>query len=225
VGFDVLPTDCVAASLKAAMPDADYLALGFDSTSRLSPGTVKTALEGLAQGGKIRRDGEIITVPLTYKVRGIDFGAGEKRAVTIPWGDIASAYRTTGIPNIETYIPVSNTLLTWLRCLNPVRPLLRWRLLRSLLQQRLGRTVRGPDAAHRRQHLTHVWGEARNAAGKTLTARIRTSNGYDVTVAGALAVVARVLRAPPGGGSYTPSQLMGPDFVATLPGSGELSIA
>jgi len=31
VGFDVIPTDCVAAALKAALPDATHLALGFDS--------------------------------------------------------------------------------------------------------------------------------------------------------------------------------------------------
>src|SRR3546814_3393557 len=33
VGFDVIPTDCVAAALKAALPDATHLALGFDSRS------------------------------------------------------------------------------------------------------------------------------------------------------------------------------------------------
>ena len=41
VGFDVIPTDCVAATLKAALPDATRLALGFDSRSGFSPGTAK----------------------------------------------------------------------------------------------------------------------------------------------------------------------------------------
>ncbi len=76
VGFDVIPTDCVAAALKAALPDATHLALGFDSRSGFSPGTAKTSVEGLAQGGKVRREGEIITVPLAYAVRRIDFGDG-----------------------------------------------------------------------------------------------------------------------------------------------------
>ncbi|MCH2899060.1 hypothetical protein K3W01_15090, partial [Listeria monocytogenes] len=30
VGFDVIPTDCLAACLKEALPDAQRLALGFD---------------------------------------------------------------------------------------------------------------------------------------------------------------------------------------------------
>ena len=41
VGFDVIPTDCVAAALKEALPDATHLALGFDSKTGLSPGTAK----------------------------------------------------------------------------------------------------------------------------------------------------------------------------------------
>jgi short subunit dehydrogenase-like uncharacterized protein len=105
VGFDVIPTDCVAAALKAALPDATHLALGFDSRSGFSPGTAKTSVEGLAQGGKVRQDGRIVSVPLAYKTRRIDFGDGEKLAMTIPWGDVSTAYATTGIPNIEVYIP------------------------------------------------------------------------------------------------------------------------
>ena len=92
VGFDVVPTDCVAAALKNAMPDATHLALGFDSRSSISPGTAKTSIEGMTQGGKVRRDGKIISVPLAYRVRRIDFGAGEKLAMTIPWGDVSTAW-------------------------------------------------------------------------------------------------------------------------------------
>ena len=80
VGFDVIPTDCVAAALKAALPDATQLALGFDSRSGFSPGTAKTSVEGLAQGGRVRRNGKIVQVPLAFKTRKIDFGDGEKLA-------------------------------------------------------------------------------------------------------------------------------------------------
>jgi short subunit dehydrogenase-like uncharacterized protein len=224
VGFDVLATDCVAACLKAALPDASALALGFDSFSKLSLGTAKTVIEGLAQGGRIRRDGQIVAVPLAYATRRIDFGAGEKVALTIPWGDIASAYRTTGIANIETYIPVSAAMLNVLKGLNYLRPVLGWRWLREILQKQLQSRLRGPDEEHRRQRPAYVWGEVRNPAGVTKTARIRTANGYDFTVFGALAVVRQLIHEPPPGGSYTPSQLMGDDFITTLPDSSALSI-
>ena len=67
----------VAAALKTALPDATDLALGFDSRSGFSPGTAKASVEGLAQGGKVRQDGRIISVPLAYNTRRIDFGDGE----------------------------------------------------------------------------------------------------------------------------------------------------
>ena len=73
VGFDVIPTDCVAAALKEALPDATHLALGFDSRTGFSPGTAKTSTEGMAEGGKIRKNGKITTVPLAHYVRTIDF--------------------------------------------------------------------------------------------------------------------------------------------------------
>src|SRR5690242_899544 len=90
VGFDVVPTDCIAASLKAALPDADHLALAFDSNSVLSAGTAKTTVEGIPQGGKVRQDGKIVDIPLGERVRRIDFGKGEKLCMSIPWGDVST---------------------------------------------------------------------------------------------------------------------------------------
>jgi short subunit dehydrogenase-like uncharacterized protein len=31
--------------------------------------------------------------------------------MTIPWGDVSTAYATTGIPNIEVYIPGSPAMV------------------------------------------------------------------------------------------------------------------
>ena len=160
VGFDVIPTDCVAAALKAALPDATHLALGFDSRSGFSPGTAKTSVEGLAQGGKVRKDGRIVSVPLAYKTRRIDFGDGEKLAVTIPWGDVSTAYATTGIPNIEVYIPGSPAMVARLRRANRLRWLIGMSFVQRLMKRRIDRTVKGPSAAKRDAHPTFVWGEA-----------------------------------------------------------------
>lgn len=85
MGFDVIPTDCIASRLKEALPDATHLALGFDSKGGFSPGTAKTSVEGLKTGNRIRRDGIITPVSLAYKVREIDFGRGVKKAASIMW--------------------------------------------------------------------------------------------------------------------------------------------
>jgi short subunit dehydrogenase-like uncharacterized protein len=153
VGFDVIPTDCVAAALKAALPDATSLALGFDSRSGFSPGTAKTSVEGLAQGGKVRRDGRIISVPLAYKTRRIDFGDGEKLAMTIPWGDVSTAYATTGIPNIDVYIPGSPAMVTRARRARP--------------------GAEHHEAAHRKDGQRALCSQARCAA------HVRVGRGYE----------------------------------------------
>ena len=225
VGFDVIPTDCVAATLKAALPDATHLALGFDSRSGLSPGTAKTSVEGLAQGGKVRRDGQIISVPLAYKTRRIDFGDGEKFAMTIPWGDVSTASATTGISNIEVYIPGSPAMVAWARRANRLKWLLGTGMVQNFMKRRIERTVKGPSAAKREAQPTFVWGEATNARGDKRTARIKTANGYSLTVAGALAVVEHLLAHDMPGGTHTPATLIGPDLVTRLPGSGPMQIA
>jgi short subunit dehydrogenase-like uncharacterized protein len=223
VGFDVIPTDCVAAALKREMPDATELALGFDSRSGFSPGTAKTSVEGLAQGGRVRRGGRIVEVPLAYHTRHIDFGAGEKLAMTIPWGDVATAYYSTGIPDIEVYIPGSPRLVKNAQRANHIRWLLKWGFVQDLLKAQAGKT-KGPDAAQREKMPTYVWGEAKNAKGDVKTARIRTANGYSLTVTGSLAVVQSLLARQGDGGAYTPSKLFGPELVETLPGSGHIEI-
>lgn len=220
VGFDVVPTDCVALALKQRLPDATHLCLGFDSRSPLSPGTARTSIEGLAAGGRARIDGRLTSVPLGWKTRSIDFGAGERHAMTIPWGDVASAWRSTGIPNIETYIPVSPRLSHRLRQLELIRPLLGWRPLQAWMKARAARRAPGPAEEARRSQHTWVWGEVRNAAGRRSTARLRTANGYDVTVHAALAIVEAFLGGlllPPG--ASTPGQLFGPTLIERLPGS------
>jgi short subunit dehydrogenase-like uncharacterized protein len=225
VGFDVIPTDCVAAALKAALPDATHLALGFDSRSALSPGTAKTSVEGLAQGGKVRRDGQIVSVPLAYKTRRIDFGDGEKLAMTIPWGDVSTASATTGIPNIEVYMPASPAMVAWAKRANRLQWLLGMGMVQTFMKRRIDRTIKGPSAAKRETQPTFVWGEVTNAQGDKRTARIKTANGYSLTATGALAVVEHLLTRDLPAGTHTPATLLGPDLVMHLPGSGPMQIA
>lgn len=225
VGFDVIPTDCVAARLAEAMPEATHLALGFDSRSGFSPGTAKTSVEALGQGGSIRRSGKITPVPLAWRTRRIDFGDGEKLAMTIPWGDVSTAFHSTGIPNIEVYIPGSPRLVKNARRANKLRWLLRLSPVQSLLKKRIDKTVRGPDTATRDKMPTFVWGEARDDSGRQMVARVRTANGYSLTVSGSLAIVAHLAGHKPTGGAYTPSRLVGWQLVEQLPGSGAIALS
>ena len=225
VGFDVIPTDCVAAKLKALMPDATQLTLGFDSRSGFSKGTAKTSVEGLGAGGKVRVNGAITKVPHAYKTRKIDFGDGEKLATTIPWGDVVTAYYSTQIPNIEVYIPASPGMVKNMKRLNWVRPLAGLKFVQNLLKKKIDSSVEPPDAEKRESLTTCVWGEAMNAAGDIKTVRLKTANGYKVTQIGAVEVAQRILAQDKISGYMTPSMLAGSGLVLEFEGSGEFEIS
>ncbi|MCH8543070.1 MAG: saccharopine dehydrogenase NADP-binding domain-containing protein [Alcanivorax sp.] len=226
VGFDVIPTDCVALRLKELVPDATHLSLGFETASGLSPGTAKTVVEGLGNGCQIRRDGRIQDMPLAWGRRRIDFGQGPRRAMTIPWGDVSTAYSTTGIANIDTWVPLPAAAILGARLGNLVRPLLGSQWLQGKLKGFIDRNVKGPDASTRARLPTWVWGEARNADGTGKVVRIRTANGYSLTIDGALAVTAHLLNSQDTRGGYsTPAALLGAELITQLPGSGEFAVS
>jgi short subunit dehydrogenase-like uncharacterized protein len=190
----------------------------------MSPGTAKTSVEGMASGGKVRRDGKITTVAMGLRTRQIDFGSGERTAMALPWGDVSTAFHTTGIPNIEVFLAVGPGLLWAARLGNVLGPIMGWASVQSALTKRAAAVI-GPSAASRARSACHVWGEVRGPGGETRTARIRTANGYDLTVHGALAVVDYLLKREGGEvGTMTPARLCGADLVTRLPGSGPLTI-
>lgn len=224
VGFDVIPTDCVAAALKQTLPDAVELRLGFDTTVSLSPGTMKTTLESTPQGGRVRRDGRLMRVPLAHEIRRIDFGRGERLAASVPWGDVSTAFHTTGIPNITVFVPTPRLAIWGMKLGNVFGPLLKLPVVQRLLGAVVSMTVKGPDEAARARMPAYVWGEAINAQGERRTARVQTANGYSLTVPGALAVTTHLLNHEAPAGFTTPSRLMDADLVSQLPGGGQIVI-
>jgi short subunit dehydrogenase-like uncharacterized protein len=215
-GFDVVPTDCLAAMLAERMPDATELALAFYAKgTSLSRGTTKTMLEGIGEGGAIRRDGKIVRVPAAYDVREIAFSCGARTAMTIPWGDVSTAFRTTGIPNIRVYVATHPKTVKRMRLFRPLLPIVGWKPIRRLLQ-RFAAGRGGPDAKMRASGRMYLWGEVTNAKGEKRSMTMTTPEGYAFTVYSALNAVERVL-ASTRPGAFTPASLLGPEFVATVP--------
>ncbi len=224
VGFDVVPTDCVALKLKESMPDATHLTLAFDSGAGLSKGTAKTAIESVGAGLRVRRDGNIVSEPLASRTRQIDFGNGERLTVGIPWGDVSTAFYSTGIPNIEVFSATSPQALAKMRRTNSMRGLLRQRWLQTLLKYGIELRLKPPDDKQRNRP-SFIFAEVRNAAGNTFAVRFRTANGYALTVTSSLAILTDVLNRQRAPGFATPSMLMGSDFVTALPGFAEMQAA
>jgi short subunit dehydrogenase-like uncharacterized protein len=218
VGFDVVPSDCLAAQLHRDCPWATSLVLGFDAGGGFSPGTAKTSVEGLGAGGRVREGGALKRVPLAWKTRTFTRDGNDRLAMTIPWGDVYTAHVSTGIPDIEVYTTASPKTIARLRRLRLLGPLLRTQTVQRWLKRRIERSVHGPDEKTRADTQAYFWGEARGH-GRAQVRRMVTPNGYALTVTASLGIVQCFLDNPaPAGGYYTPSQLMGADYVLELPG-------
>ena len=220
VGFDVVPTDCLARYLHDRLPDATHLQLAFfTEEGSLSHGTAQTALEGMGSGGKVRRNGRLETVPNAHKTLAIDFGSGHRLpCMSIPWGDVSTAYHTTGIPNIETFIGSSTGQIRLAKMGNYLGWLLRIGAVQSFLQQQVTKRVTGPDEATRQRARTHVWGKVWNASGKTVEARLHGPEGYTLTALTALAITKKVLDGNWKAGYQTPAGLYGADLILEIDG-------
>ena len=218
VGFDVVPTDCLASRLAEQLPAATRLNLAFEATGGPSPGTAKTSVEGLAKGGRIRKDGELVRVPLAWKSRSIPFPGGERQAVTIPWGDVYTAFISTGIPNVQVYLATPPATIKRLQRMRWLQPLLGWGPVQTMMKNRVEKSVKGPSGETREATGCQIWGEVLAADGRSASATMTTPNGYHLTVIAALGITEYLLAETVEGGYYTPSLLMGSDYAESLPG-------
>ncbi|MWV65987.1 NAD(P)H-binding protein [Halorubrum sp. JWXQ-INN 858] len=218
VGFDVVPTDCVAAALLDRLPDATALALGFDADGDVSRGTARTAVRGLGETVVARRGGALVSLPTDERERRIDFGRGERPAAAVPWGDLVTAAHTTGVGDVTVYAALPPRVARLRRLARPVGPLLRTRPVRWLLDRVVAARVEGPTAAERAANRAFVWGEARTDAGEVAVERLRTPDPYDLTVEASLAAAERVLAGDAPSGFTTPAGAFGSSFVDVVDG-------
>ena len=157
-------------------------------------------------------------VPLAYKEREFLRDGAPRSAMTIPWGDVYTAFVSTGIPNIEVYMAMPPAQIAQTKRVRKLGWLLGLKAVQSLLKSQIGKRVQGPDASKRADTTAYVWGEVVHASGQSRALEIETPNGYELTVTAALGIAEHVLAKSPKGGYYTPSQLMGAEYVLSLPG-------
>ena len=217
VGFDVVPSDCLALHLKNRLPTATNLTLAFYGLGGISHGTRATMTMNVGSGGAIRRDGEIRRVPAAYKTREIDFGEFTKNAVTIPWGDVATAFNSTGIPNIEVFAALPEANLKMLKLSRYVGWLLKAKPVQNYLQKKI--PAGGPSAEARAEGKTYLWGEASDEQGNKIEARLICPEGYTTTVLTALHIAGKILEGNFRDGFQTPAKCYGADLILEIEGT------
>lgn len=218
VGFDVVPTDCLAAHLARRLSGATWLTLGFETRGGISRGTALTTIERLGMPGAVRRNGRIVPVPMAWRIRHVDFGEGPRSAVTIPWGDVATSWHSTRIPNVEVYLAMPPRAIRRIRRARLLAPVLGLGLVRRMLAWAVRRRIEGPSDQARREGWSRVWGEVLDGTGQRAAARLRGPEGYTLTALASVRAVERVLAGEADPGFQTPSRAFGPDFVLDLPG-------
>ena len=220
VGFDVVPSDCLAASLHQRLPDADHLELAFASLGKTSRGTAKTMIEGMPHGGAIRENGRIKKVPLAYLVKEIPFRDQPRMAMSIPWGDVSTAYYSTKIPNIVVYMAVPPKLIRSAKLLRPFTRFLGLGPVQRFLKSRVERKPAGPSEKARETTRSYLWGRVTAPGGREVTGTLETPEGYKLTVLTALACLERLF-APDAKlepGAQTPSMAFGASLITKIEG-------
>ncbi len=218
-GFDVVPTDCVALQLKKLLPDAIDLKLAFATLGGgLSHGTATTMVSKLGEGGAKRKNGKIIRTPLGQKGMTVDFGIKKLFVMSIPWGDISTAYTTTAIPNITSYTSISKKTFYFLKFQPLFNWLLRTSFLRNFLKRKIKNRPAGPNDEQRLKAKSLVWGQASNAAGNTAVVRLSGPEGYSLTTFGCLLITQKILKGNFKTGYQTPATAYGENLVMEIPG-------
>jgi short subunit dehydrogenase-like uncharacterized protein len=216
VGFDVVPSDCLASHMKRRLPDATDLKLYIGALGGVSRGTAKTMVEGIDKGTRVRRDGKFVTMSRANSDT-VDFGAGPKRTYGMSWGDVSTAYHSTGIPNIEVHFEALPQIEQAQRMPNFVKAIMGWPFVQGLLKAQIDRMPEGPSAEERERGRGVLIGVATNAKGERVRSRLTTGEGYSLTALTGLEIARRVVSGEFKPGFQTPSLMFGPDFILQFP--------
>lgn len=224
-GFDVVPSDCLAQYLKHRLPDARELTLAISAMQKdsgdvgVSRGTAKTMMEGISSGALIRDQGILKTVPLGWGTRTFNFGNQKERICTsVSWGDLASAWWSTRIPHIETYMSLPPKIIRLHKFINPVKWLFKWSPIKRYIENKINHLPEGPSLETRLNSNTKIYGEVRNESGKKVAALMTTPNGYELTSLSTLLIMHKILAGNFAVGFQTPSTAYTEDLIMEIQG-------
>ena len=224
-GFDVVPSDCLAAHLKNRLPTADHLRLYIRGVGAgVSRGTASSGIENLGRGAMLRQDGKIVHAPLASKAPRIDFGRGPVWTALFNWGDVSTAFHSTGIPNIEVYMALPRQTIDAMHVVNFLMPILSTRPVRALLRAMLKLMPPGPSPERRSTALAVFQGEVTDPQGRQAVSRLTVSEGYTLTALTTVEIMYRILAGEATPGFQTPSRMYGPDFILMFEGSKRLDL-
>ena len=218
VGFDVVPSDCLAGHLAHLLSDATHLELAFKGGGGISQGTALTMMENMHKGGAIRENGKIRKVPAAYESKLIQFSSKAYKCTTIPWGDVSTAFYSTGIPNIKVYTATKPDAVKFMKMTNKLGWLLKLNFVQNILRKRIKSKVKGPSEEIRHSAKSELWGKVTNGS-TSVEVHLNTAEGYKLTAMTAIGSVKKMQAQRVFAGFKTPSMAFGPDFIMEFEGT------
>src|SRR5215207_653091 len=219
-GFDVVPSDCLAAHVKQRLPTATRFRLFIRGVGAgVSRGTAKSAIENMHRQGMIRRDGKLVQVPSAWQILEQDFGRGPVKVVSVSWGDVSTAYYSTGIPNIETYFTLPKITISSMKAMRVIGPLMYNRLAKNILKTIINVFLApGPNDEKRTKGLSTMIGEVTDNNGNRAISTLQTPEAYNCTALTTVEIMKRILNNGLQPGFQTASMAYGADFILQFDG-------
>lgn len=218
VGFDVVPTDCLALLLKEQFKyQADTLEIAFELQGGFSNGTALTSLGGSGNKTRIRRNGKLESLPYGKLSKEISFPHKILAVTSIPWGDVYTSYISTEIPNITVYMAIHPKMIARMRRLQKFFFLKDYQPFKYLVGKIVKRSIPtegGPSGEVRKNSKCLIWGCVSDTSNiHKLEMFLQTPNGYDLTAVLATKTILIFDLIDSKSGYFTPSQLFGSEFI------------
>jgi short subunit dehydrogenase-like uncharacterized protein len=219
IGFDVIPTDCLAKYVTEQVPGALELELAFAGLEHISPGTMKTMVEMIPGGGLVRRDGKLVAYPLGRGAKKVLFPDGNHTVIPLIWGDLETAYHSTGVKNITTYMAYPDFMIPFLPAgIFIMQKLFASKMIQRMAQKMIGMAVKGPGKNAREKDRSYVWARAVDDKGNEKQAWLDIPETYLFTAIASVLTIEKILELRPKG-SLTPAMAFGADFVLQIQGT------
>jgi len=218
VGFDVVPSDCLAAHTASRSKKPVALKLAIKSLGMASHGTAKTGIESLGTGTAVRRGGKITYVRAGSLLRNFDFGHGEEEYIAISWGDVSTAYHSTSIGDIEVYFANKNPIKTMTTLSKYLGPLMKTAWVQNVLKKQIDKMPAGPTEEQRASSETLLRAEVTDESGAVFASQLKTPNGYSLTADAAIVCTQKILAGNVEFGFKTPSLAFGAGMLGELQG-------
>lgn len=217
VGFDVTPSDCLFAYAHQKFSGAHKARLCIAFSGRPSRGTLRTALEQYKKGGIIRKRGVLSRSRIAGRSYKVNFRDKTRTCVSIPWGDVSSAYFSTKIPNIEVFLALPAIHAQLAKLAGLFQRVLKFKPFSSLASGLIERQPEGPNPEELKKGTCRLY-LALMDFGARKSFLLKTPEPYTLTAQIAADATIRVTTNTVKAGFHTPSTAFGMNYIMKFKG-------